>query len=300
MRPHWLRPSDHETTWALSFFAPEQGNVAMPTTVNGIGTHYYGRKNRTVRTAPCHSCKRMGPLESYDTRLWFVVVFIPIIPLGRKRIIDKCSSCTRHYAVNADQYEQNKQLQVSGALDRFRREPSPESALSVHALLLGFHDREQAAQFRAAVREQFPSDAELFAGVAAQLDHASEFKEAAEFYEAAWKLQPDLPEARAGVAGRKMANGELDEARKLLDYLETPGAGQHYALGPLDVLSGYYQRQGRHEEALSIAAHLLREIPAAGQQHTFRAFVQKSEKALGHFESMLAPPRALPAVAVPR
>ena len=25
----------------------------MPSTVNGIGTHYYGKKNHTVRTAAC-------------------------------------------------------------------------------------------------------------------------------------------------------------------------------------------------------------------------------------------------------
>ena len=139
----------------------------MPTTVNGIGTHYYGRKNRTARTAPCHFCKRVGALQCYDTRLWFVIVFIPVFPLGRKRIMDECPSCRRHYVADADQYEQNKQLQVSGALDRFRREPSPDAALSVHALLLGFHEREQAAQFRETVRRQFPSDAELMVGLAA-------------------------------------------------------------------------------------------------------------------------------------
>ncbi len=261
----------------------------MPTTVNGVGTHYYGKRNRSVRTATCQSCKRLGALESYDTRLWFVIVFIPIIPLGRKRILDSCPSCRRHFVADADQYEQNKQLQVSGALDRFRREPAPEAALSVHGLLLGFREREQAAQFRETVAQQFPNDAELMAGLAAQLDHFSEFDQAWKLYEAAWKLQPDLPEARVGVAQRKMAAGELDEARKLLDFMETPGAGQHYALGPIDILSGHYQKQGRHEEALSIAAHLLREIPQAGQQHPFRAFVQKSEKALGRFESMLPP-----------
>ena len=261
----------------------------MPTTYNGIGTHYYGKKNRTVRTAACHSCNRVGPLESYDTRLWFVIIFIPVIPLKRKRIIDQCRSCTRHYVADADVYEQNKQLQISGALDRFRREPSPEAALQLHGLLLGFHESEQAAQFRASVRQRYPAEAELMAGLAAQLDQASEFGPAFEFYEAALKLQPDLPEARVGVARRKMAEGELDEARNLLDFLETPGAGQHYALGPIDVLSGHYQRQGRHEEALAIAAHLLREIPQAGQQHTFRAFVQRSEKALGRFESILPP-----------
>ena len=59
----------------------------MPTTVNGIGTHYYGKSNTAVRNGRCNSCGRICQLTSYDTRLWFVVVFVPLIPLGRKRVI---------------------------------------------------------------------------------------------------------------------------------------------------------------------------------------------------------------------
>ena len=261
----------------------------MPTTVNGIGTHYYGKKNRSMRTAVCGACHRVGALESYDTRLWFVIFFIPVIPLGRKRIIDKCPYCTRHMAAAADAYEQARQLQTSGSLERYRREPSPEAALEAHAHLLAFHEHEQAAQFRAAVLERFRDHAALRAGLAAQLHQVASFDASAELYEAALGLEPDLPEARVGVALRKMARGELDEARRLLDFLEAPGAGRHYALGPLDVLSGYYQRQGRHEDALALVEHLLRELPQAGQQHAFRAFVRKSEKALGRPGTILPP-----------
>jgi tetratricopeptide (TPR) repeat protein len=261
----------------------------MPTTVNGVGTHYYGKKNRTMRTAPCRSCGRVANLESYDTRLWFVIIFIPIIPLGRKRVIDSCPICTRHFVANADAYDQARQLQVSAAQDQFRRDPSPQAALQVHATLLGFHETEQAARFRQAARERYPTDAELMAGLAAQLDQVASYQEAAELYDAAYRLQPELLEARVAIAMRKMAAGELDEARRLLDFLEVPGAGQQYPLGPLDVLSTYYQKQHRHEEALEIAEHLLREIPAVGQQHPFRAFVGRSEKELGRAESILPP-----------
>ena len=145
----------------------------MPTTYNGIGTHYYGKKNRTGRTAACRSCGRVANLESYDTRLWFVIVFIPVIPLGRKRVIDACPNCTRHFVANAEDYEQARQLQVSAAQDQFRRDPSPQAALQVHAMLLGFHETEQAAAFRRTARERFPADAELMAGPAAQLEHVS-------------------------------------------------------------------------------------------------------------------------------
>ena len=92
-----------------------------------------------------------------------------------------------------------------------------------------------------------------------------------------------------GVARRLMANGELDEARRLLSFLEVPGLRNTIRSGPIDVLSGYFQKAGRHEEALSLASQLLSELPEAGQQHVFRSFIRRSEKALGRPETILPP-----------
>ncbi|SIO67937.1 Flp pilus assembly protein TadD, contains TPR repeats [Singulisphaera sp. GP187] len=259
----------------------------MPGTINGIGTHYYGKKNLHVRTAICGACQRQGNLSSYDTRLWFVVVFIPIIPLGRKRIIDQCPSCTRHRVADADAFEQAKQLQISAGLDQYRRQPSADSAIGLHAQLLAFHEIDQAADFRRTALERFPRHAGLRVGLAHQLEDASEYAEASGLYEAALGLEPDLPAARTGVAFRKMANGDLDEARVLLNFAEVPGAGGEHNLAPIDILAGHYQRAGRHRETLELAAHLLRELPEIGRQHAFRAFVGRSEKALGVTESIL-------------
>ena len=87
----------------------------MPTTVNGIGTHYYGKQNSTSRMAACKSCGKMGVLESYDTRLWFVIVFIPVIPLGRKRITDECPRCRHHFVADLEKYEQHSSPIISRA-----------------------------------------------------------------------------------------------------------------------------------------------------------------------------------------
>ncbi len=259
----------------------------MPSTVNGIGTHYYGKKNLTVRAAVCKSCSRAGNLTSYDTRLWFVVVFIPIVPLGRKRIIDECPSCTRHYVLKADVYEQAKQLQTSGSLERFRREPSADAALQAHGQLLAFHEHEQAAEFRKTALARFANHAGLRAGMAAQLRDASSFAESAKLFQESFELDPTLPEARAGVAQQKMGAGKLEEAQKLLDFLMEPGAGGRYSLAPLDSLAGYFQTAGRHAEAIKIAEILLREIPSLKDHHSFRKFVKLSEKALDQAESIL-------------
>lgn len=259
----------------------------MPSTVNGIGTHYYGRSNVSVRTAVCKSCNRVGSLQSYDTRLWFVVVFIPIIPLGRKRILDQCPACTRHYAVKADVYEQSKQLQTSASLERFRREPTIATAIEAHGQLLAFHERDQAAEFRETALARFPDHAELRAMMARQIWEMSTLGEAVDLYRSALSLDPDLSEARLGVAQWNMAHGELDEARDLLDFLMEPGASQQHSLSPLDTLAGHFQKVGRHEDTLRITEFLLRENPGRAGDYNFRSLVTRSEKAIGRLESIL-------------
>ena len=259
----------------------------MPTTVNGIGTRYVGTRNLIVRNDVCRHCKRPSVLSSYDTRLWFVVIFIPVIPLRRKRIIDSCPLCGLHVAVDADSYERTRQERIAEVLARFRDTPSTESALEGHASLLAFHDRERAADLRRSALAKFPGQADLLAGLAAQLEEVSARDDAAPLHEALLRIMPDLPSARAGVAAKKMAEGRLDDARSLLSYLEVSGAGRKYSLEPLKTLAGRYQELGRHSEALKISETLLREDPALGQDRSFRSLVQNSEKSQGTSESML-------------
>ena len=152
----------------------------MPYTVNGIGTHYYGKKNHSNRTAACKSCGKVGVLESYETRLWFVMVFIPVIPLGRKRITDKCPRCRVITRPTCIKYEQARQLQTSAGLERLSAASClPEAALEAHGQLLAFHENEQAAQFRDTALEKFPIHPALRAGLAAQLEHAAAYAESA-------------------------------------------------------------------------------------------------------------------------
>src|SRR5262245_44832200 len=96
----------------------------MPTTYNGIGTHYYGKSNLDTRVHNCPQCGHHTTLSSYDTRLWFVVVFLPVIPLARKRIIDDCAACRRHYAVDLEKWRTMSQLEISGADEQYRATPT--------------------------------------------------------------------------------------------------------------------------------------------------------------------------------
>jgi len=259
----------------------------MPSTVNGIGTHYYGKKEAVSRAGTCQHCGARVNLESYTTRLWFVIVFIPIIPLKRVRLLDYCPKCSRHWVTNPEQYEMSRQLAVSGAMDKYREQPSVEAAMVVHAQFLSFHMHSEADQFREAVLTQYPKSAELHAGLASHLDQTGRWIEATPLYEKALELQPALPEARASIAWRRQNENRLDEAYDLLDFLRKPGAAHSFNLGQLESLAQAYQAAGNHERTLELCAHLLSEFPSAGDQFAFRKMVLKSERALHRSPSLL-------------
>lgn len=248
--------------------------------VNGIGTTYYGKKNLQTRPGPCPHCGRAVELKSYDTRTWFVIFLIPIIPLKRLRIIDYCSVCTRHYAMEADKWETAKQLEISGALEKYRTNPTPEGAIEAHQQLMNFHQLEEAASFRKLMREKYPDNAKVHAYLGAALERFGQTEEATAAYTRAFELRSDLPEARIGVARGYMRTGKLTEARGLLDFLEKPGASQLYSLEPLDTLAREFQKAERHEDALALFAVIQKELPDLNEKRWFRDLIHKSEKAL--------------------
>lgn len=259
----------------------------MPTTINGVGTHYYGKKNLEAHAATCPHCNRAVTLSSYDTRLWFVVVFIPVIPLGRKRIIDECSSCKKHYVADADKWDQTRQLEISGSQEKFRADPTPENAITVHQQMVNFRQFAEAAAFRKDATDYFPENAKLQAYFGDALSYFGRQPEAEPYYQRAYTLRPDLPEARIGLAEAHIRAGRLDQARPLLDFLEKPGAAQLYSLGALENLALALQKSNRHEEALTLFKILQTELPKITDHPAFRKSVTRSEKALHRKESQL-------------
>lgn len=192
--------------------------------VNGIGTTYYGKKNLQTRPGPCPHCGRDVPLKSYDTRTWFVIFLIPIIPLKRLRILDYCSACTRHYAMAIDKWETARQLEVSGALEKYRTHPTPEAAIEVHQNMVNYHQLEDAAAFRKLMREKYADNAKVHAYLGAVLERFGQVDEAAAAYTRALQLRPDLPEARIGVANSTKRVGRYRNAKPTKQTVKTHGA----------------------------------------------------------------------------
>lgn len=261
----------------------------MPGTVNGIGTSYLFAKNKKEREATCEFCHHVAKLATYETGYYFTVFFIPLIPLGKRKIVDQCSVCQMHRAVPLKQWEQQKQVAIPQAMQSYRENPGTESGLNLHGTLLAFQEFEQAEPIRETLIEELPKDAELRAGLADQMASRGLDSEAVALRDQAYELDPDSPETKLGKAWNLLQDDQPEEARQLLHFLEEPDAQENYDLTPLITLANVFQEKGDHQQAMELFATLLKAYPHSAEHHAVRSAIRKSEKALGSKTSILPP-----------
>jgi tetratricopeptide (TPR) repeat protein len=260
----------------------------MPHTINGVGTHYYGRKNLQTRPGVCEFCRRESVLSSYDTRLWFVFIFIPLIPLGKKHILNYCPKCTRHRVTSLAEWEKIKNQNLSDAMAGVAANPQdPKAAIKAHSALIAFGHAAEADKLSAMMAERFANDAPTQAYLGSMMQYLGKFEQAIPYYERALSLDPELAEAKVAVALNLIQKDRLDDAHKLLRFLEAPGVAEYS--GALFALATGYQRAGRHADALVIFNLLLERFPKLSQDKKFRQAFKQSQEASGAPSTL--PPR---------
>src|SRR5713226_3944738 len=101
----------------------------MPTVVNGLGTWYYGKRRIHRVKAACSQCNALAELESYDTTLYIVVFFVPIIPLAQKRVLENCPLCQRHRVLSLKKWEASKTQAFNDVLEKLRANPDDKTTI---------------------------------------------------------------------------------------------------------------------------------------------------------------------------
>ena len=261
-------------------------DLAMPSTINGIGTAYYGKKNREEYQGMCEYCGRPGVMQNYETRLWFSFLFIPVIPLGRKQILDYCSSCTRHKALNVADWERIKTEAIQQSGDQLaENQNDPEAAVNMHLTLAAFHKNEEAGRLADIMREKFGDDAQVQLYLAGWYEGQGKTEQMRATIDRAWALDPDSPAVRRAVGMTQIEDGQIEKARETLKVLEPPSP--NYNASVFYTLAKGYQKAQEHAQALEIFQMILEATPKAADEKEFRAAVRESEKTLARPKSIL-------------
>ncbi len=271
----------------------------MPTTVNGIGTKYYGKKNLKAFRGRCEFCNHDGELQEYETMYWFVVFFVPLIPLGRKQVLDYCTRCRRHRVLPLAQWEELKEKTIAehtAALSENRDDP--EASLKLLHALSAFKRFDEAERLATGIQARFDDRADVQLQIGKWHDFRGRKADADACYRAAFELEPENLAAKQAMALGIMAAGQPDQAAALAQTAPeiTPQQAPNFYLA----LAHFYQQLNRHADAVTAFSRVVEAFPKLGYDKSLRKAIRTSEKLAGSGGSMLPriPPYRSPSVLV--
>lgn len=249
----------------------------MPSTINGIGTTYYGKKNAVSYRGFCEGCKRETVLQDYETGHFFCVIFIPLIPLGKKQIVGYCSSCTRHRAMPLSQWKHLKEEAINAGLAELaEKKDDPGTALALLGTLTTFHEQEQALDLAAATQARFRDDVDLQIALGAWYEQEGQAEGANRCFDRAYEIDPKHAGAIRARGLGLLEQGRLDDARGLLMQLAPPSPSYDPAV--FFVLGSAYQEQGQLAQAKELFDLIQSHSPEWSKDKGFRKAVRKLEK----------------------
>jgi tetratricopeptide (TPR) repeat protein len=247
----------------------------MPTTVNGIGTRYGGKSNVETFFGVCESCHREVQLSNYETKLWFTVFFIPLIPLGKKQIFNYCPSCTRHGAMPLDQWQGIKQNAVEEQRAAWNQSNDPAAAIQLLETYAAFRQFDEARDLAGVMANRFANVANVQLALGQFFATIDQNEESERFFRKAHELEPGSQHARHALAIYSLQKDDPVSAERLLRQqppITVPDNPQlHYMLGAA------YHRQGRNAEALKTFRSVLEVAPQFGKNKEVRKLIRETE-----------------------
>ncbi len=248
----------------------------MPATINGIGTTYYGKRNLRTYQGECEHCHRTVELKDYETTHWFVIVYVPLLPLGKKQVLADCPVCRRHRVTSLAEWNRIREQTIAERTKELRDHPDdPAASLKLLETLSLFNHLDQADQLAAGIQQRFDDNAEVQLAMGQWHEFRHRPQDATACYAAAYKLDPQSLPAKRAVAIEHMWTGRPQEA---LAMLESEPQILPAADPPLYVeLGKSFQRQGQHAAALEAFGQAQRALPAYGRDKAFRKLVKASE-----------------------
>src|SRR5688500_6113582 len=144
----------------------------MPYTMNGFGTWYWGKDRIHTVTGRYEFCGHYGPLRSYNTKHFVVALFIPLIPLERKRILHECPRCTRHRAIPLKKWLERQERDLAAANDAAQKEPhNEEKAAAATGTAVAYEAEEEFELLAAKFDRALPRGPLLQAAIASGYEY---------------------------------------------------------------------------------------------------------------------------------
>lgn len=222
----------------------------MPYTFNGIGSWYYGKKNKQRYTGICENCGANTQLEAYDTTEFFVLLFVPIFPLGEKRVMDYCPACRKHRVMKLKDWEDFKKVTTDGLYSKWIQEPNDlKNAVDLLQAIVYFKDTDRLSSVSRDARSHCAHNADIMNQLGLVHTAFNQFEEAEADFAASLSVKEDR-EVAENLAEAYMRGLKPDKARPLLSHILTEKITQKVYM--LYLLIESYQMTGDHRSAMEV------------------------------------------------
>ncbi len=222
----------------------------MPHTVNGFGTWYWGKTHVHSHLAACEHCGQYGRLISYDTRLYVTALYLPLIPLGKRKVVDECPACRKHRSTRLRKWNVEKRKALAEAHEAYERAPGdPQAATQFIGTCIFFEDDNLLLASAEPIERQFAEQAEVNVAMAMAYAYFGFPDAAVQSYERSLAAA-DAPDIREALAVLLLhLDRPADAEVQLAHVLDNQ---QREKVGLIELTVQGYQQQGMHDAALAL------------------------------------------------
>lgn len=248
----------------------------MPYTLNGIGSHYYGKKNVHTHQGICEFCGRTTQINSYDTTEFFVLLFIPIFPLGEKRVIDECSACRRHRVISLKEWKNHLKETIDSLHSNWLLNTNDvETAMELLQSIAYFRDLEKLNSVSRDIRMRCSNNAALMNELGLVHSFFNQFEEAETAFSASLYTEQDN-NVRENMAEALSKSLKPDKAKPYLNHITQERITDKFYY--IFLLIESYQYIGDHKSALQVIEECENAFPEFKNNKTLRTYRKKSQR----------------------
>lgn len=195
----------------------------------GEGT--YSKRNVRKVNGECESCHFVGPLSHYDGTRFFTLYWLPIIPMGSKRIFDECPKCGNGRAMSTRQWQKLVTDELNPAIEQFVAAPTDRAAAerSLQAAVV-LADTDRFTEVALAIEQHYGGDASMLRRLAGHYNHFFMQEEAESAFRAVLSLE-DTTDTRQALAVFLIDSHRPAEADEHVHAVLASGDDQRAMLG---------------------------------------------------------------------
>lgn len=263
----------------------------MPFTINGIGTHYYFKRNLVANPGVCEHCHRQATLSDYEIGHYVVVFYIPVLPLGRQMIIAECNACGMHQAMSLRKYERLREQTIDARLAALADQPnSAVAALELLGTYTAFNQHAEANELAAAIRGSHGDNYDALLSLGAWYESRQQPDPAEECFQVVVRLDPErLPSKRIRLYAAMEAKQTAQVKGLAQDLIDQ---APHEHLGVALRAAQFLAEQQRFEDAYRLFQKLVEVAPHLKKDKDFRRAARVAEQGVG-LPASLVPPKKL-------